>query len=408
VRILIAEPHTSGHHASYLRWLAQAVRSAGCQVTIATSAAAVEDPALVDLSNCHGIGIREIPGFDQHEPHGFGPLSIIAREFAYWKSFRRAVAELRETPPDAVILPYIDYCFHAVAAFGSPFQNLPWCAISMRLGVDPEAASEADRCPMKWRLARRVLAGSTLRALFSINPSVNELPRNWCPENLRRKMQYLPDPAEFRPRGRRESRTTLGIADADMVILVFGVLDERKGAEFLLDCLASEQGLDSCVVVLAGRQTDRLRSRLRTDTYASLTSRHRVIELDRSLSDEERDCVFSAADVVWVGYRAHRYMSGVLVLAGAAGVPVVGAREGEIGRMIERHQVGIAVQVDSAVALAAALRAMLDPGVRARFGANARSAFAGHTVEAFGAGVTEALGLAAMRRQQVARNSWQP
>lgn len=147
------------------------------------------------------------------------------------------------------------------------------------------------------------------------------------------------------------------------------------------------------IVILAGAQTAYSRALLCNEGYARLLSRKRVLVLDRFVSDSEQDALFTAADIVWVGYRNHAYMSGVLVLAGLAGKAVVGPSSGEVGRLIEKHGIGRAVHVDQAAELAQALRAMLDDAARNIMGTEAKAAFASHSVENFGATVMGALDL---------------
>jgi glycosyltransferase involved in cell wall biosynthesis len=205
-------------------------------------------------------------------------------------------------------------------------------------------------------------------------------------------LRYLPDPAEpVDVRTRRQSRAALGISDGQAAILVFGSIDERKGIDSLLAAVTGPEGMENYVVILAGKHSAAMQARLRAGPAAEPTARKPLIVMDRVLSDAERDQVFSAADVVWVGYRNHAYMSGVLVLAGRAGLPVVGTSEGEIGRLIAEYRFGIAARIDRQAEVISALRAMLDAGTRTAMGQRALSAFADHTVENFGASVLEVL-----------------
>jgi glycosyltransferase involved in cell wall biosynthesis len=83
-------------------------------------------------------------------------------------------------------------------------------------------------------------------------------------------------------------------------------------------------------------------------------------------------------------------MSGVLVLAGMAGLPVVGTNSGEIGHCIESYKMGVTVDVKGTVDLAAGLRRLVDGETRRHMGSRGRKAFAGHTVENFGELVLDA------------------
>ena len=393
MRVVILDPYASGHHASYLRWLVQAARREHWSVVVATSKTALTHPLLntiaADLGDVSTHLVEAGPGMGSSDGRS---SKLLFREFAYWRTFKRVVLEVREkTAVDGVILPYVDYCFYALAICGSPFQELPWCGICMRLGVAPGAADARSLLPLKWRLARRILGAPTLSALFVINPSVQDVPPSWLSTTRLSKLRYLPDPAEFESTtDRTGSRAALGILDGDVGILVFGSIDERKGIDALLNSISSEKGLGNYVVILAGKQSGIVQSQLRTAPYSELLSARRLIVIDRFLTEVEQSAVFAAADVVWVGYRNHFYMSGVLVLAGRAGRPVVGTSGGEIGRLIEKYRIGVVANIERPAEVTAALREMLDVRTRSRFSEGAQLAFAGHTVENFGASVMAA------------------
>jgi glycosyltransferase involved in cell wall biosynthesis len=390
VRALILEPHASGHHANYLRWLVQAADRKQWSVVIATNAAALAHPSVGGLSSEYGnVQFHLMGAFNRADRASARSALLIRREFAYWQSFRKAANEVRaKMSVDVVILPYIDYCFYALAILGSPFKDLPWCAISMRLAVPKNALNTQSPLPWKWRLVKRVLGARNLKALFDINPSVRDVPAKWLSAALRSKLRYLPDPAEYKASASRsESRATLGLSDGDIAILVFGSIDERKGVDSLLSNLSSQSRFGNYVVILAGKQSACVQRQMQTRACGEMLSRKRMIVIDRFLPDAEQNLVLTAADVVWVGYRNHSYMSGVLVLAGRAGLPIVGTSEGEIGRLIARYNLGIAANIDRPAEVYGALHAMLDARTRTEMGQKAHSAFAGHTVENFGASI---------------------
>ena len=390
MRALILEPHASGHHANYLRWLVQAADRKQWSVVVAANAAALAHPSIAGLSSEHDNMqfhlMMDVDGADRTSVHS---AQLIRRELAYWQSFKKTASEVRaKMPVDVVILPYIDYCFYAFAILGSPFKDLPWCAISMRLAVPKNASNCSAPLPWKWRLAKRVLGAKNIKALFDINPSVQDVPAKWLSAALLSKLRYLPDPAEYEAAASRtETRASLGLSDADVAILVFGSIDERKGVDSLLSNLSSHSNLGNYVVIMAGKQSVCVQRQMQTAPCRDMLSRKRMIVIDRFLPDAEQNIVFTASDVAWVGYRNHRYMSGVLVLAGRAGLPIVGTPEGEIGRLIAEYKLGIAANIDRPAEVYGALHAMLDARTRAEMGQKSRSAFAGHTVENFGANI---------------------
>jgi glycosyltransferase involved in cell wall biosynthesis len=387
VRVLIFEPHASGHHANYVSWLVEAARSKQWNTVIATSPAALSHPSLCSISRERDdVQIHEIQDFAIAPAAREGTLGLMRRELRYWQVLKKSVEDIcAKTPVDSIILPYLDYCFYAIAALGAPVKGLPWCAISMRLAVTHDETNERSRMPWKWRIAKRILRDRNLKSIFVINPSVQHIPPNWHPLKLLKKIRYLADPADLKVAGSHSAaRTSLGVSDTALAILAFGALDERKGIDSLLATLASEDALRNCVVILAGIQSPSMRTQMRTQAYIRLQAEKRLIVFDRFLSDAEQTLVFTAADVVWVGYRNHSYMSGVLVLAGKAGLPVVGTAGGEIGQLIARQGLGAVARIDHPADVSNALIGLLDPEARTAMGRKAREFFANHTVENFG------------------------
>ncbi len=394
MRVLILEPHLTGHHASYLRWLVQAADKKKWSVVIATTADALPHPALsaitVEFSNVVVHPMQVSPEFLRTVGRS---SQLIRRELGYWRMFKRTVQDLRARSAfDLVIVPYVDYCFYALAILGAPFGEIPWCGISMRLSVQNPQAESAMLLPWKWRMAKRLLATRNLKTLFVINPSVSDVPANWYTAGQSSKLRYLPDPAEYKVvSSRSESRAALGVSLEQVAILVFGSIDERKGIDSLIAAIVSQNDLANYVVILAGQHSANMRSEILTrPAFAQLLAQNRLFVLDRFVSDTELGSLLAASDLVWVGYRNHIYMSGVLVLAGMAGLPVVGTMEGEIGRLITKHAMGVCARIDHPAEVADALRAMLDDARRREMGRRGRAAFEHHTVDGFGASVLAA------------------
>ena len=391
MRVLVLEPHAIGHHASYLRWLVQATERKAWNVVLATTTEALSHPALRTISaEFDHVDIHHIK--DAPPPSTGHPLRLFRREVAYRDIFRGALSEVHsKTPVDAIILPYVDYCFYALAILGTPFYGIPWSGISMRL-ARPRSAGPADpRMNWKWRMARRILGQPSLRALFVINPSIQDLPSSWHLRGTPMKLRYLPDPAEFNvPGSREEARTSFKISSSNIAVLVFGAIDERKGIDALVTAITVEADLANYVVILAGQQCPVMQSKMRTALYSQLHLQNRLIVLDRFVSFAEQNALLAAADVMWVGYLNHIYMSGVMVLAGRAGLPLVGTKDGEIGRLITEHGIGVVAVIEQPGDVAQALRNLCDARRRITMGQRAQMAFAEHTPENFGTSVLSA------------------
>lgn len=381
-RVLIIEPHSSGHHSTYLRWVVEAVTERGWTAVVVTTAEALEHPLLASLVEMPHVELRT-----RHAKFPSGVTSnrvhIIRRELVYWRAIRAIVrTELARGPLTAVVLPYLDYCFFACGVLGVPWAGLPWHVVSMRVSV-LEGQSEGG-VHWKWRLLRRLLSARSLRTLFSINPSVRRPPPGWLDAQALAKLRYLPDPAEYRGTvDRSAARAALGLKASQLAVLVFGTIDERKGLGRVAAALAADAALGSYMLVVAGKQSAAIQESLAHGPLAELRSQRRLVTLDRVLDDAEQAQVFAAADVVWLGYESHTYMSGVLVLAGHARLPVVVADEGEIAEFVRAHDCGTLVEVAGTSTVCDALRRLHDEPARDELGRRLQAAVADHTPDNF-------------------------
>lgn len=376
-RILVLEPHSPGHHATYLRWVVEAIVERGWVAVVATTYKALEHPLLRGLA--HAGERVELHIIDADLPLGavHGRFQMVRRELMYWRGMRAVVrTERARADVSAVVLPYLDYCFFACCALGVPYGGLPWHMISMRLS----AVAETTRMPWRWRLARRLLSAPSVRTLFAISPSVQTLPSTWLTGAMAAKLRYLPDPAEHRTGlDRAAARSRLGLTPDQLAMLVFGSIDERKGMGRLAAALANDARLARYVLIIAGAQTPELRGARASGALAELRGQRRLIELDRTLDDAEQTLVFAAADVAWLGYERHTFMSGVLVLAGHSSLPVVATDFGETGAFVRRHGMGLLVEANGTESVRDALLALTDVAVRRELGSRSKAAVEEHT-----------------------------
>jgi glycosyltransferase involved in cell wall biosynthesis len=91
--------------------------------------------------------------------------------------------------------------------------------------------------------------------------------------------------------------------------------------------------------------------------------------LDTFISSETELDLFSACDVVWLGYKGHYGMSGVLVQAYRFGKPVVATADGLIGWFCRTGELGPVVDDLTAPTINRALDAVLAGAPRATPGA---------------------------------------
>jgi glycosyltransferase involved in cell wall biosynthesis len=346
VHILLFEMSLSGHHANYLEHIAQGLLSQGHRVTASVLDTELNHPVLVRLREQHSPHFRNValPPADWLG-RWLARLGVAGGELAAWRMFKRfyRVLELQD-PVDRVFYPYLDYCLHATALMGPPSGSAPWAAICMRPSFHLSRAGVVAPTPKfavaKERLFWRLLSDGNLKALFTIDELLWREATSSRP-NLARRLRYLADPAVLgETLDRSGARARLNVAPDEFIILVYGAIDGRKGVDLLLDGIRWQTFQIPVRVLLVGKQTEGVRK--------SVARESGITSLDRYVDCVTEEAAFRAADLVWLGYRSHYAMSGVLILAAMAGVPVLATNQGLIGWMTREHALGDVIDVRQA------------------------------------------------------------
>ena len=116
---------------------------------------------------------------------------------------------------------------------------------------------------------------------------------------------------------RTEARQKLKLEEDAFYVLFFGMIKPTKGLDILLEAM---KGL-TCKLIVAGRPR---RSSLNDvqSTLNAIGQEGRLYSMIRYISNDERDLLFKAADVIVLPYK-RIYQSGVLLMAMSYGLPVI-------------------------------------------------------------------------------------
>ncbi|HEV3423955.1 MAG TPA: glycosyltransferase [Paraburkholderia sp.] len=368
--VLVIEPDFSGHRWRYAEWAAQACVEAGYQCIIVTASANAPHPLAQRLAGCDGDGraggpnaaglqITFVDPPTDAPRGGLGWLSYV-RFFRYFQHVYRTVS--REYGVVRVIVPYVDYFLYGLPLLGSPFGAMPWIGITMRSTFHHhEVGVRAPRRPLlnalKAQLFRRALRTKGLKTLLTIDPTLGD----WCvnhPEPGCAPVQYLADPCpDAMVTDPQLARERLGFSLYGQYVLVYGAISERKGIFELVDALAARE--DAPTLVIAGAQDMDVRAPL---NKALMPLTPQPVILDRFISSETENDLFSACDVVWLGYKGHYGMSGVLVQAYRAAKPLIATADGLIGWFCRNGELGPVIEDLSSDSINQALDAALESG----------------------------------------------
>ena len=364
--VLIIEPNFTGHRWRYAEWAAAAYAEAGypCVIVTDPANAAHSLSKRIAEENRPELGIQFVTPL-AHSGKGLAKVSYVR----FFRDFKHAFSVASQgRKVSLVVVPYIDYFFYALPFTGSPFGATPWVGITMRANFHhAKVGVRAPREPMlngvKAQLFRRAIRTQGLKTLLTIDPTLTE----WCAGTPGQRdryqadhgaaVQYLADPfPDARATEPAIARQRLGLG-AGKHVLVYGAITERKGIQELAAALAQRHGADQPTLVVAGAQDDEIRAFFASAAALSPPP----VFIDRFVTAEEELDLFSACDVVWLGYKGHYGMSGVLVQAYRFGKPVIATADGLIGWFCRTGELGPVVQDLSVASINSALDQVFEP-----------------------------------------------
>lgn len=370
-RILILEPDSSGHHGPTLQWMTAGMRRPGVEITVRTLPEAAQHPCFKAMAHSNtdkpGVKIVAAEAAAARRAEGYqATRHFIAREIAYWWLFHKWYRlECQVAPPDVVFLPYVDTCLYAIGLLGSPFGDCSWSGLAMRPSFHYREtgviAPEPKLAFVKRRLFFRLLRESHLRTLLTIDEPLYEYVR--AKRRYGTKVEFIREPAAFPQLPQQiTARRHLKLAPDATLVLVYGAISARKGVRELITALGSAGFPLSANVLIAGRVSTEVHDLLHREEVARLVASGRLIVFDQFIEEEEEAMFFSAADIVWAGYRGHYASSGVLAQAAAAHKPLIACREGVLGWRTRRYHLGIVVNPADKAEVIAAVRCLLGGG----------------------------------------------
>lgn len=218
------------------------------------------------------------------------------------------------------------------------------------------------------------------------------------------KIEYVGDIAHLSGNmSREQARRTLAIRDHEIVVLMYGALDARKGIKELLAALRRLGPDSNVVVVIAGEPQDSATRQLLAESEVAELIEYGMLQVIAGFLDDEQEfTVFKAADIVWLGYQGFYGMSGVLLQAGLAGLPVIACKQGLIGWFVRQHRLGEILDTMEPAEIGSSIRRLAnDPGTRRACGDRGQRLATAHTPQRVAEGVCDALACAVGNRASV-------
>lgn len=368
MKLLIVEPRAHGHHFSlYLVRILREAFKREWQVHLLTTQDALDHPAMKIISQEFSarVSCSLMPVPRQWMSGNIAVL--LANQWFYRQAVVQGVRPLAMRQFDGVLLMDLDSVDKALALFGSPFGNLQVSGVFIHIKFHWPRTGRAGggRFPrLGWRLFKLLLRRTFVHSVCVVDESFGPfMAQN--PTLGGDKVRIAVEPAVAPVAiDRSVARKLLGVDGHEFIVLVYGAHTPRKGIHWLLNALDKVEHAGIRALV-AGDMDRAVRALLESPQATALVSAGRLTVIDRFVGDEEERALFSAADLVWLGYGPEfDGQSGLLALAAAYGIPVLAKHTGMIGDTAAQHGLGVLIRPEQTDDVAATLvRLKENPGL---------------------------------------------
>jgi glycosyltransferase involved in cell wall biosynthesis len=397
LKLLVIDLHNGGgHHSAYLGAVLREARRRHWDVRATLSAEAQRHSSFCGVKRTLEDGCELITVPCVHRQIHSRGGQWLDGQLHRFRSLRRAFTiACTSGRPDTVFILDCDSWYPAAALFGSPTRGTKFATIALRVryhhvgsGIRTNDLSSVRACFQRTAFERFLRNRDLACVLTPDETLVNSyaLPSSG-------RLRYLPDLAQL-PKlvSAKEARRALGLPEGKQVVLSYGSLSRRKGIWELLNALSDKRCAQSVVALIAGEADAETTAVLQSQPAEALRKCGRLHWLTGFLDDAATRLAFSSADAAWLGYRDFYTSSGFLWQASLAGLPIIGCRNGLIGHLVERHQLGFTVNPSDHIEVLGAVDALMnDYRRRSQIIANCLHEGAKHLPSHFGAAICDEL-----------------
>lgn len=155
------------------------------------------------------------------------------------------------------------------------------------------------------------------------------------------KFKLLPDPFFLPKYTPKNIRTELGISKSKKIFLLFGTLSERKGTLEVIQSISilTQKEKEQYHFIFAGRINANVKNEF-YNIYNKIKNKSPITLFDEFCSYELLNDLCFTCDIILVPYKQTAMSSGVIGYAAHYKKPIIGAKDGLIGKLIKHYQLG--------------------------------------------------------------------
>jgi hypothetical protein len=351
--ILIIETEYEGHYLTgYIKYILRSFKNKKFKITLLTSSDA-QNKAKGALQILRKEKLKfNIETIKNLKLKKFSSIHLIAHQIRLYFAIKEKFKELNlSTRFDHIFLTSIQKLDKALVVFGSPFQNINFSGIYLDIKFHLYKYKIHYKSRFNYlskKFFQKLLELSTLDNIITNDHLLKKYikPNNWTNSH---KLKFLHDPKEFNfSFNKFYSREKLGIPDKSILILLYGALIESKGIVELLSIFKVAKLNKNIRVVLAGKQFTNYKNFALNNSFINkLKLDKKLFIFNRWISEKEEALLFSAADILWIGYKNYSSPSGVLYQAIQKDIPSLISNEGLINSLNKKIKVGYVTNINN-------------------------------------------------------------
>ena len=352
--ILLVEPEYQGHHvALHLNLLINEFYKRRWQINILTykKSASSEAYRLIDkkiLRKINFFYIKEISFYNSKNTFYLIYIQVIK----YFNIIRSIKKILLKNDIDHIYFVTGDHIDKVLAILGNFSLRVKFSLMliysKVYLNKNINYFSRLT-LGVKKKLLFKLIDLSYLRNFFILDLFLFKFLKKYKKNNFS-KVVYTPDPGQlkfFFPQ--KFAKNYLKIKKNVFIILIYGAIKMSNGIKELISSLQYLNN-NKIKLIIAGKQTDDVKFFLKLEANKQLINTGQVIIFDGFKNYKDEAILFSASDIVWVGYDDNfSGSSGVLHQAGLANKPVITNRLGLLGYLNKKYKIGSVVNLSSVI-----------------------------------------------------------
>jgi len=351
MKILIIETEIDGHYISlYLKNIVREILSRKIEsLTIITKKSAIAGENYKFFKN-KKINIFCIRGIKKPKKYNF--LSLLIYQIRYYFNIKKSFNTISKNKKfDLVYVNTLDHFDKALSIFGSPFKKVNFYGLFNHVRFHLSYFKLEKNFLFSYFyeiLFRRILKIKYLKNIFTVDDYIKTYLDIQNVDN--NKIIKVNEASNIHntfisKKKERAFKKKYLLTKNDFVILVYGAIRKDKGIKYLMNSVISNNFNKKIKIIVAGKCDSNTLNDIKQFQKLSNKSNFEIIIFNYFIDENFQNILFSASNLVWIGYTRYYGSSGVYFLAGHMKRPVIINNKGTLYNLNKKYKIGVATDV---------------------------------------------------------------